>query len=107
MNVILTILIAFPLGYLIRSRGTAITAYVLVDGYVFTFQTAFLLQQWVDGDTSAFGSRGPDWTPERITQVFSYPVLNAVIVGIGIGLVSLGHRIHARRATARDTVTAG
>ncbi|MEP6817681.1 MAG: hypothetical protein ABI873_19255 [Marmoricola sp.] len=107
MNVILTILIGFPLGYLIRSRGTAIATYVLVDSYLFTFQTAFLLMQWVDGDNHAFGSRGRDWSAERTTQFFSYLVLNGVIVAIGIGLVMLGHRVHARRTTARDTVAAG
>lgn len=107
MNVILTILIGFPLGYLIRQRGTAIATYVLVDSYLFTFQTAFLLMQWVDGDNHAFGSRGRDWSAERTTQFYSYLVLNGVIVAIGIGLVMLGHRVHARRTTARDTVAAG
>lgn len=107
MNIILTILIGFPLGYLIHSRRTAITAYVLVDCYLFTFQTAFLLMQWVDGDDHAFGGHGRAWSAERTTQVFSYLVLNGVIVAIGIGLVIVGHRIRARRTARRQTVTAG
>ncbi|HVQ19157.1 MAG TPA: hypothetical protein VMT27_09015 [Actinomycetes bacterium] len=106
MNIILTILIGFPLGYLIRSRGTAVLAYVILDGYLFTFQTAFLLMQWVDGDTHAFGPRGRSWSPEKTTQFISYLVLNGVIVAIGIGLVLLGHKVRARRTNARDTVTA-
>jgi hypothetical protein len=107
MNIILTILIGFPLGYLIRSRGTAVTSYVLVDSYLFTFQTAFLLMQWADGDTHAFGSRGGAWSAERTTQLASYLVLNGVIVALGIGLVLLGHRIRARRTAGRDVVVAG
>jgi hypothetical protein len=107
VNIILTILIGFPLGYLIRSRGTAITTYVFLDCYLFTFQTAFLLMQWVDGDDHAFGSRGRDWSAERTTQFFSYLVLNGVIVAIGIGLVLLGHRVRARRTATRDVVAAG
>ena len=78
MNIILTILIGFPLGYLIRSRGTAVITYVLVDSYLFTFQTAFLIMQWVDGDDHAFGTRGRDWSAERTTQFVSYLVLNGV-----------------------------
>jgi hypothetical protein len=107
MNVILTILVGFPLGFLIRSRGSAIVTYVLVDSYLFTFQTAFLLMQWADGDQHAFGARGGDWTPERTTMVFSYLVLNGVIVAIGVGLVILGHKMRSRRTAGRDTVAAG
>ena len=107
MNIILTILVGFPMGYLIRSRSRAVVTYVLVDSYLFTFQTAFLIMQWVDGDNHAFGSRGGAWSAERITMVFSYLVLNGVIVAVGIGLVILGHKLRARRTAGRDTVAAG
>ena len=107
MNIILTILVGFPLGFLIRSQTHAVVTYVLVDSYLFTFQTAFLLMQWADGDEHAFGARGGAWTAERTTMVFSYLVLNGVIVAVGIALVILGHRIRARRTSARDTVAAG
>lgn len=70
------------MGYLIRSRHTAVLAYVLVDSYLFTLHTAFLLMQWVDCDTHAFGARG-------------------------IGLVLLGHRLRRRRAEQCDLVSAG
>ena len=107
MNIILTMVLAFPLGYLIRARGTAIISYVLVNGYLFTFQTAFLLMQWADGDEHAFGPRGRSWSPEKVTQVFSYFVLNGAIVAGGIGLVILGNRVRSRRANRRGVVTAG
>jgi hypothetical protein len=107
VNIILTILIGFPLGFFIRSRTHAVVTYVLVDSYLFTFQTAFLLMQWADGDQHAFGARGGDWSAERTTMVLSYLVLNGVIVAIGVGLVLLGHRIRSRRTAARDIVAAG
>jgi len=107
MNIILTILVGFPLGFLIRSRSRAIVTYVLVDSYLFTFQTAFLIMQWVDGDEHAFGSRGRDWSAERTTMFFSYLVLNGVIVAAGIGLVILGHKVRSHRTAGRDTVAAG
>jgi hypothetical protein len=107
MNIVLTILVGFPLGFLIRSRSTAIVTYALVDSYLFTFQTAFLVMQWVDGDEHAFGARGGAWSPERTTMVGSYLVLNGVIVALGIGLVVLGHKVRSRRTASRNTVTAG
>jgi hypothetical protein len=107
VNIILTILVGLPLGFLLRSQTHAVVTYVLVDSYLFTFQTAFLLMQWADGDEHAFGARGGAWTAERTTMVFSYLVLNGVIVAVGIALVILGHRIRARRTSARDTVAAG
>jgi hypothetical protein len=107
VNIILTILVGFPLGFFIRSRAHAVITYVLVDSYLFTFQTAFLLMQWADGDEHAFGARGGDWTAERTTMVLSYLVLNGVIVAIGVGLVILGHKLRSRRTAARHTVAAG
>ena len=107
MNIILTVLVGFPLGFLIRSRTHAVVTYALLDSYLFTFQTAFLLMQWADGDAHAFGARGGAWSAERTTMVLSYLVLNGVIVAVGIGLVILGHKIRSRRTSARDTVAAG
>jgi hypothetical protein len=107
MNIVLTILVGFPLGFLIRSRSTAIVTYALVDSYLFTFQTAFLLMQWADGDEHAFGARGGIWSAERTTMVGSYLVLNGVIVALGIGLVVLGHKVRSRRTAGRNTVAAG
>ena len=107
MNIILTGLLGFPLGFLIRSRGPAVLTYVLVDSYLFTFQTAFLTMQWVDGDQHAFGARGGTWSAERTTMFVSYLVLNGVIVAVGIGLVILGHQVRSRLAASRGTVAAG
>jgi len=104
MNVVFTILIAFPLGFLIRPRGTAILTYVLANSFLFTFQTAFLVMKWVDGDEHAFGDRGRDWSTEQYGQFYSYIVLNGVIIAVGVGLVILGNRVRTRRMASRDTV---
>ena len=84
MNVIFTVLIAFPLGYFVSQRGAAVLTYVLADGFLFTFQTAFLVMKWVDGDDHAFGDRGRDWSTEQYGQFYSYLVLNAVIIAVGM-----------------------
>jgi len=98
VNIIFTLLAAFPLGFVLRRRGTAIVGYVLADSFLFTFQTAFLVMKWVDGDPHAFGERGRDWSVEQYGMFFSYLVLNAVIVAVGIGLVILGSKVRARRS---------
>jgi hypothetical protein len=104
MNVIFTILIALPLGYFISRRSTAVITFVLANSFLFTFQTAFLVMKWVDGDEHAFGDRGREWSTEQSMQFYSYIVLNALIIAVGVGLVILGHRIRARRTARRDVV---
>jgi hypothetical protein len=58
--------------------------------------------KWVDGDEHAFGDRGLDWSTEQYGQFYSYIVINALI--IGVGLVILGHKIRAGRTARRDVV---
>jgi hypothetical protein len=103
VNVAFTLLFAFPLGFLIRRRATAIVTYVLAESFLFTFQTAFLVMKWVDGDPHAFGDRGRDWSTEQYGMFTSYLVLNGVIVGVGVGMVVFGSRVRARR-TRREIV---
>lgn len=54
MIAIVTVLFAFPLGFLLRSRTAAYVGYVAVYGYAFSFQNVCLLRNWVGGDSSAF-----------------------------------------------------
>jgi hypothetical protein len=98
VNVVFTLLVALPIGFFVRRRGTAIVSFVLAASYLFTFQTAFLVMKWVDGDPHAFGDRGRNWSTEQYGQFISYLVLNGVIVAIGVGLVILGGRIRTRRS---------
>jgi hypothetical protein len=104
MNVVFTILIALPTGYFISQRSTAVITYVLANSFLFTFQTAFLIMKWVDGDEHAFGNHTLEWSTERSVQFWSYVVLNGLIIGVGVALVVLGHRIRARRTAKRDVV---
>jgi hypothetical protein len=96
MELIVMLLVPFPLGYLVRRRVVAYLAYVGVHSFVFTFQTAMLTRAWVDGDTSAFARdpRSLEW---------SYALVNLVIYAAGLGLVALGGRLgdrHRRRVAA-------
>ena len=105
MNIVFTILVALPIGFLVRKRATAVFTYALMDSFIFTFQTAFLVMKWVDGDQHAFGERGRDWSGERIAQFYSYAVVNGLIVAAGIGLVLAGATLRSRRTADRAVVT--
>jgi hypothetical protein len=91
MVAIVTLLLAFPLGFLIPGRLGAYLAYVAVFGYAFTFQTSYLLRAALgDGDTSAFPADPND-------PGVQYLIVTAAIYAVGFGLVSLGHHLGARR----------
>ena len=91
MIAIVTVLLAFPLGYLLRSHLAANVAYAIAYLWAFTFQGLYLTRMWVGGDNSAF-ARDPDALP------ISYGVVTAGIFAVGFGLVALGHRVAVRRA---------
>lgn len=93
MIAIFTVLLAFPLGYLVRSRLAANVAYAIAHLWAFTFQTLYLTRMWVGGDDSAF-SKNPDTLP------ISYGVVASAIFAVGFGLVALGRLVRSRR-TAR------
>jgi hypothetical protein len=92
MELITVILVAFPLGYLVRDRLTSYVAFIAIHAFVFSFQSMELTREWVGGDTSAFpkSSHSVPW---------SYGVVNALIYALGFGLVTLGHWLAARRRT--------
>ena len=91
MIAVVTVLLAFPLGYLLRSHLAANVAYAIAYLWAFTFQSLYLTLSWVGGDDSAF-PMGPDAFP------LSYGLVASAIFGIGFGLVALGHWVRARRA---------
>ncbi len=100
MALILTILIAFPLGYRVRLRATAVLSYLAVHSIVFSFQTAGLLLNWIGGDRSAFGDTFPDHDP---ASYYGYGIVNAAILLAGLGLVLLGHRTAEKRRIRQRT----
>jgi hypothetical protein len=93
MIVIVTLLTAFPLGFLLRNRLAAVGAYAALYLYAFTFQTGYLTRAWVQGDDAAF-ARGADFGLE-------YLLVTAAVAAIGCGLVLLGHHLGARRRGRR------
>jgi hypothetical protein len=95
MIAIVTVLLAFPLGYLVRSHLAANVAYAIAYLWAFTFQSLYLTRMWVGGDHSAF-AKDPDTLP------ISYGVVAGGIFAAGFGLVDLGHWLRARRAARVD-----
>jgi len=91
MELLLTVLVPFPLGFAVRNRMAAYIAYIALHAFVFTFQTLNLLIEWVGGSEHAFGTY-PD---ANSSDVWGYGVVNLVIYLVGLGLVALGHRTRA------------
>ena len=98
MIAIVTVLLAFPLGFFLRSHLAANTAFAIAYLWAFTFQGVYLTRMWVGGDHSAL-PKDPDTIP------VGYGLVCAAIFAVGFGLVALGHRVGARRRS-RISVTA-
>jgi len=92
MELIVMIIAAFPLGYFVRPRSAAYVAYIALHSYVFSFQNMELTREWVGGNHHAF-PKDPNTVP------WSYAVVNLAIYAVGLGLVTLGHRLAGRRQT--------
>lgn len=90
MELIILLLAPFPIGFFIRNRMAAYLAYVALHSFVFTFQSTTLLKEWNGGDYSAFvkNPAAVDW---------SYGLVNLLIFAAGLGLVTLGCWLSARR----------
>jgi hypothetical protein len=80
MELIAAVLLAAPLGYLVRPRLRGLAAYLVVWAAVFPVQTIVV----------------HDDNPDDIVPL--YFVVNAVILAGGIGLNTLGARLRERRA---------
>ncbi len=90
MVAIVTLLVAFPAGYLLRSHLAANVTYLAAYSWAYSFQGVYLLRSWVGGDTSAF-PKGPTGSP------VGYGVVTLGMMLVGFGLVLAGHRLAARR----------
>ncbi len=113
MNIILAIVVAFPLGYFVKQRGMAVLAFFTAGTFVFSFQTLDVLLNWMAGRTgiggaSAFGP-APDSMPISYepSDVFAYGLINALILAGGIGLTVLGSVVRARRTARLTAATVG
>lgn len=96
MIAILTVLLALPLGFLVRDRTVGFLVYGLAMAHLYTFQTGTLVMNWVDGDRSAFS--GPD-----DAGTLPYLAVTTVVYAVGLGLVALGQRLRTRRDSRRST----
>lgn len=90
MIAIVTLLLALPLGYLVRSRTAAYLIYAVGYLWAFTFQTLYLLLDSLGhAESTAFG---PGEFP------LSYGLVTLSILVAGSGLVCLGHWLRSRRS---------
>ena len=106
MNLFFTILAAFPLGFLVTRRQTALLTDLIGGSFVFSLQSVNLLLTWMSGGSGLGGSSGFGDTPSgqfpidySSSEVIAYGVVNAIITLVGVGLVLLGARVRARRTT--------
>jgi hypothetical protein len=102
MIAMVTLLCAFPLGFLVRSRLAANTAYAIAYLWAFVFQGIYLMLDMLD--------HGKDPAFEPDTFPVSYGVVALSIFAVGFGLVQLGHwagrgRRLRRQESARSSLT--
>ncbi len=89
MIAIVCVLTAFPLGYLMRNRLAALTAYSIAYLWAFVFQTLYLLLDSLGGGSAPAFEAGE--------FPLSYGLVTLAIFLAGLGLVSLGHWVRGRR----------
>ena len=93
MIAIVTVLLAFPLGYRLRSPLAARTAYAVAYLWAFTFQTLYLML-----DAMQPKAQSPAFEASEFP--LSYGLVTLGIFAVGFVLVEAGHRF-ARRRTSR------
>lgn len=90
MIAVVTILLAFPLGFFLRSHLAANTAYAIAYLWAFVYQGVYLLLDAMNGGRDAFD-------PKEFP--LSYGLVALAIFGVGFGLVALGRRVGSKRRT--------
>jgi hypothetical protein len=103
VNLVYTVLAAFPIGFLLSRRQTALLTYLLLGAYLFSFQTLGVLLSWLaDEPPVAFGP-SPTSLPVTYSEsdFWGYGAINLLITAAGVGLVLLGHRTASRRRARR------
>lgn len=97
MVAIVTVLSAFPLGFLLRSRLAANLTYAVAYLWAFTFQSVYLMLSMLDGDKNPAFTKG-DFP-------LDYGLVTLGIFTVGFGLVEAGHRVgQRRRVGAQDAL---
>ncbi|MFI7067006.1 hypothetical protein ACIBL3_38820 [Kribbella sp. NPDC050124] len=99
MIAILTVLVALPLGLLVRNRLAAYLVFAIAFSHVYTFQTADLVMEWVNGSTKAFPATDSN---QLVGDTLGYFTFTTMIYAVGFGLVTLGHWLRNRRRAAAE-----
>ena len=94
MIAVVTLLSAFPLGFFLRNRLAANTAYAIAYLWAFVYQTLYLLLDAINE------SKDPAFEPNEFP--LSYGVVTLAIFLVGFGLVALGHRVGRGRRESRQ-----
>jgi uncharacterized membrane protein len=89
MIAIVTVLMAFVLGFRMRSRFAAAVVYAIAYLWAFTFQTLYLLLDSLDE------SEAPAFVPGEFP--LSYGLVTLSVFGLGLVLVAVGHHLAQRR----------
>jgi hypothetical protein len=93
MIAVVTVLLAFPLGYFVRSRLAANTTYAIAYLWAFVFQTMYLTLDVINQSAT------PAFQPEEFP--LAYGLVTLAIFGIGLGIVALGRWVRQRRVRGR------
>ena len=97
MNLIFSVLCAFPLGFFVKQRGLAIVTYLALDATLFAYQTLNVLHDdWLRPDGRLVLTNG---------DLLSYGVANATVIAAGVGLVVIGNVVAARRAARNNAIS--
>lgn len=95
MNLILIVVLPFPLGWFVRHRLAAYVTYFAAFNFLFTFQSVLLITKWLGGSKNAFGG----FPKADSGDVYSYGVVNLLLFVAGLGLLALGSYLATRRRT--------
>ena len=98
MIAVITVLCAFPLGFFLRSRIAANTAYAIAYLWAFVFQTLYLT-------LDAMNNAGSGGAFEKQEFPLSYGLVTVSIFVAGFGLVAFGRRVgRGRRERRQESV---
>ena len=101
MIAVVTILLAFPLGFFLRNRLAANTTYAIAYLWAFVFQSLYLLLDSINE------SANPAFEASEFP--LSYGIVAISIFMVGFGLVQLGNRVGGRlkrrQASSRSSLT--
>ena len=99
MIAIVTILLAFPLGYFLKSALAARTFYAVAYLWAFTFQTLYLML-----DAMTPNAENPAFEASEFPV--EYGLVTLGIFAVGFALLEAGHRVARRRTSHRVPQTA-